>query len=142
MIDSKYTSGASTTIKRVACTATTKLPFPFNSNEEALCFKYNKETLIFLPDKFLIIKGGKIGALNYSDLTSSVSATRFVESESVPSDAKVVGKTWKYVNKSGGPDKRFSDNRQLPICLYGELTLRSDVGNINTVLMFSNTDIE
>lgn len=140
--DSKYTSGAGNVIKRVDCTATKKLPFPFKSNEEALCFKCNKETLIFLPDKFLIIKDGKIGALNYSDLKSSVSGTRFVESESVPSDAKVIDKTWKYVNKSGGPDKRFSDNRQLPVCLYGELTLTSEVGNINTILMFSNTDIE
>ena len=142
VIDSKYTGGANTTVKRIPCTPTTKLPFPFTSNEEALCFQYSKEKLIFLPDKFFIIKNGKIGALNYSDLKSTVSATRFVESEIVPSDAKVVDKTWKYVNKSGGPDKRFSDNRQYPVCLYGELTLRAAEGNINTILMFSNTDIE
>ena len=142
VIDTKYTSGAGTTINRVACSASTTLPFPFKSNEESICFKYGNETLIFLPDKFFIIQNGKIGALNYSDLTSTVSGTRFVESETVPTDAKIVDHTWKYVNKSGGPDRRFNDNRQLPICLYGELNLRSNTGNINTVLMFSNTDIE
>ena len=109
VIDTKYTSGAGTTINRVACSASTTLPFPFKSNEESICFKYGNETLIFLPDKFFIIQNGKIGALNYSDLTSTVSGTRFVESETVPTDAKIVDHTWKYVNKSGGPDRRFND---------------------------------
>ncbi len=142
VIDRKYSSGASSTIKRISCISSKTLPFPFSSNEEAICFKSGKETLIFLPDKFFIIQRGTVGALSYSDLTSTVSGTRFVESETVPSDAKIADRTWKYVNKSGGPDKRFSDNRQLPVCLYGELTLRSKTGSINTVLMFSNTDIE
>jgi hypothetical protein len=142
VIDRKYSSGASSTIKRISCLSSRTLPFPFNSNEEAICFKSGKETLIFLPDKFFIIQSGTVGALSYSDLTSTVSGTRFVESETVPSDAKIVDRTWKYVNKSGGPDKRFSDNRQLPVCLYGELTLRSKNDCVNTVLMFSNSDIE
>jgi hypothetical protein len=32
------------------------------------------------------------------------------------------------VNKSGGPDKRFKDNRQRPICLYEEIRLRITSG--------------
>ena len=90
-----------------------------------------------MPDKLFIIQGSKIGALNYSDITTDAHATRFIESEGVPKDAQVVGQTWKYVNKSGGPDKRFKDNRQLPICLYGELEL-SSVSGLNTVIMYSN----
>lgn len=45
------------------------------------------------------------------------------------------------VNKSGGPDRRFKNNRELPICLYGEIELRSESG-LNTVLMFSNADLK
>lgn len=142
VIDRKYSSGASNTIKRIPCKSSTVLPFPFASNEEAVCFKSGNETLIFLPDKFFIIQKGTVGALNYSDLSSTVSGTRFVESETVPTDAKIIDKTWKYVNKNGGPDKRFSDNRQLPVCLYGELTLRSSNSSVNTVLMFSNSNIQ
>lgn len=67
--------------------------------------------------------------------------TRFIEEEAVPKDAEVVGRTWKYVNKSGGPDRRFKNNRELPICLYGEIELRSESG-LNTVLMFSNADLK
>ena len=75
--------------------------------------------------------------MNYSDISSEVRTTRFVESESVPKDSIVVGNTWKYVNKSGGPDRRFSDNRQIPICEYVEIELTSNTG-LNTLLMYSN----
>src|SRR5262249_55541386 len=62
---------------------------------------------------------------------------RFIEEESVPSDAPVVDQTWRYVNKTGGPDRRFNSNKQLPICLYGELCFRSGSG-LNFKLNYSN----
>ena len=141
VIDTKYSSGANSLIKRVACQAKTVAPFPFVTNSQVVTFKSGKETLMFLPDKFFIIQGTKIGALNYEDLTTTVKGTRFIESDSVPSDAKVVDHTWKYVNKSGGPDKRFSDNKQIPVCLYGEMRIQSNSG-VNSVVMFSNINIE
>ncbi|AEB13073.1 DUF4236 domain-containing protein [Treponema succinifaciens] len=137
VIDKKYSSGASTTVVRVLCQMSSKTPFPFKSTVKASVFKSGKETLIFLPDKLFLIQKNKIGALNYSDISSEVRTTRFVESESVPKDSIVVGSTWKYVNKSGGPDRRFSDNRQIPICEYGEIELTSNTG-LNTLLMYSN----
>lgn len=139
VIDKKYSAGASTTVVRVLCKMTSKTPFPLKSTVKAAVFKSGKETLIFLPDKLFLIQKTKIGALNYSDISSDIRTTRFVESESVPKDAKVVGNTWKYVNKSGGPDRRFADNRQLPICEYGEIELTSNSG-LNTLLMYSNSD--
>jgi len=140
VIDKKYASGASNTVKRVACRVATKAPFPFKVNLKVASFKTGKETLLFLPDKLFIIQGCKIGALNYSDITSSSNTTRFIESDRIPKDSQVVGYTWKYVNKSGGPDRRFKDNKQLPICLYGELKLTSASG-LNTVIMYSNPSI-
>lgn len=140
VIDKKYASGASTTVNRTACKATIKAPFPFKANVPVAAFKAGKETLLFLPDKLFIMQGSKIGALNYSDIDINAHATRFHESQSVPKDTQVVGQTWKYVNKSGGPDKRFKDNKSIPICLYGELELRSTSG-LNTVIMFSNPNI-
>ncbi len=141
VIDQKYSSGASNTVDRKVCQASTKAPFPFKANLQIASFKVGNETLLFLPDKLFVIQGNKIGALNYSDVTSNAYASRFVESEGVPKDSEIVGHTWKYVNKSGGPDRRFKDNRQLPICLYGKLELKSNSG-LNTVIMFSNPNIE
>lgn len=141
VIDQKYASGANNSIHRTTCKTATKPSFPFKTNLEIASFKTGKETLLFLPDKLLIIQGNKIGALNYTDVSSSVYTTKFIESESVPTDSQIVGQTWKYVNKSGGPDKRFKDNKQLPICLYGEIKLTSASG-LNTVLMFSNSNVQ
>ena len=140
VIDKKYSSGASTTVVRVECHTSTKVPFPFKTSEKAGVFKSGKETLIFLPDKLFVIQKNKIGALNYSDITTDKRTTRFVESESVPKDSEIVGQTWKYINKSGGPDRRFKDNRQIPICEYGEIEMTSSAG-LNTLFMFSNPNV-
>jgi len=84
--------------------------------------------LYFFPDKVLIFESNGVGAVSYPNLRISVESTRFIEDGSVPSDAKVVDRTWKYVNKRGGPDKRFKDNRELPIALYEDLNFTSDTG--------------
>ncbi len=140
VIDRKYAAGAGNTVNRSVCAVSTTPPFPFRTNVRVASFKTGRETLLFLPDKLFIIQGSKVGALHYSDIASHAHTTRFVESGPVPTDARIVGQTWKYVNKSGGPDKRFKDNRQLPVCLYGELELTSPAG-LHTVLMFSNPDV-
>lgn len=81
-----------------------------------------------------------VGAVPYSTLKVEISPSRFIESELVPSDAKVVGQTWKYVNKDGGPDRRFKDNRKIPIALYEELHFSSPSG-LNEVLQLSQTGV-
>lgn len=140
VIDTKYSGGAGITVKRNPCITSSKTPFPFKSKVNAATFKLGKETLVFLPDKLIILQGSKVGALNYEDITTHTSKTQFNETERVPKDAMIIGQTWKYVNKNGGPDKRFKDNRRIPICLYGEITLKSETG-LNTDLMFSRSDL-
>jgi hypothetical protein len=49
----------------------------------------------------------------------------YVEQESLPSDATVIGQTWKYVRRDGGADRRFNNNRQLPIVKYGVVAFSS-----------------
>src|SRR5262249_28138346 len=64
----------------------------------------------------------------YEDCDISASTTRFIESDGAPTDAHVVDETWRYVNRNGGPDRRFSNNRRLPICVYGQIDLKSKSG--------------
>ena len=66
--------------------------------------------------------------------------SRFVEGESVPGDSQQVDSTWRYVNKKGGPDRRFSNNRQLPIMQYGVLAF-SSVSGLSALLMCSRVDV-
>lgn len=140
VIDTKYTAGAGTCMKRVICNTTKTVPFPFKTNAEAVAFISGSETLLFLPDKLIVFQGGKLGALSYSDISFSTNTTQFVEDGAAPTDATVVGQTWQYVNRDGGPDRRFKNNRKLPICLYGEAKLQSPSG-LDTIIMFSNADL-
>jgi len=63
--------------------------------------------------------------------------SRFIEEDAVPRDALVVGQTWKHPSKNGGPDRRFANNRQLPIWLYESIHLRSRNG-LNELLQVSS----
>ncbi len=137
VINKKYESGASDTVTTKKCKFTTNIPFPFKVNIPAPTFKMGKEKLVFLPDKLLIMKGLKIGIVNYTDINVRSSTTRFIEKQRVPKDTTIVDYTWRYVNKSGGPDRRFNNNPRYPVCLYGEFTLKSASG-LNTVIMYSN----
>ena len=137
VIDRKYTGGAGRTINRLSCKASTKPPYPFDSNIPVASLKSGREILVFLPDKLLVVQKSKIGALSYNDLQVNAHTTRFIEDQKVPKDAAIVDETWQYVNKNGGPDKRFTNNRKLPVCLYGEIELKSSSG-LNTIIMFSD----
>jgi hypothetical protein len=88
----------------------------------------------------LVGEPGAIGAISYNDLQITSSPSRFIEEEGVPSDASVVGKTWKYVNNKGGADTRFKDNRELPIVLYEQLHFTSGTG-LNELLQVSRSGV-
>jgi hypothetical protein len=93
--------------------------------------------LYFLPDTILYRDGVGYGSIAYSDLKLAQAFTRFIESDSVPADATVADYTWRYVNKNGGPDRRFNNNRQLPVLQLGVLVLTSSKG-LNIQLNTSN----
>src|SRR6185369_17699305 len=69
-----------------------------------------------------------------------LSNTRFIESEVVPRDAQIVDNTWRFVNKNGSPDKRFNNNKQLPITLYGEIYFQSSTG-LNELIQLSKPNM-
>ncbi|WP_260739887.1 DUF4236 domain-containing protein [Tunturiibacter lichenicola] len=125
LITRKLASVGATTTKGLAAS------IPFKS------ISSNGTVFHFLPDQILVFSGGRYASVNYSHLNISSFATRFVENEQVPGDSIQVDSTWQYVNKKGGPDRRFNNNRQLPILQYGEITLRTSEG-LNVVLQTSN----
>ena len=74
----------------------------------------------------IFIKQGKnISAIRYENIQNiEDKVTRLIKSpSSVPADAQIVGETWKYVNKDGSRDKRFSNNEKLPIALYADIEM-------------------
>lgn len=134
--DRKYHAGASSLIRRKQTFIRKAEPPYVKTNIETIAIGVGRQTLHFFPDRVLIYQQNGVGAIGYQELRVSVGTTKFVESDPVPRDAKVVDKTWKYVNKSGSPDRRFKDNRELPVCLYEEISFSSQSG-LNELLQVS-----
>jgi hypothetical protein len=103
-------------------------PPKIQSNVNVPSIRANRRALYFLPDRLLIYDSSGVGAVQYGDMQAQAGKMRFIENESAPPDSTQVGSTWRYVNKNGGPDRRFSNNQQLPVMLYGELKFGSHSG--------------
>lgn len=134
--DRKYHAGASNLVRRKSTSIQKAEPPYVKTNIETIAIAVGRQILHFFPDRVLVYDTNGIGAVGYSELRVDVSATQFIERDSVPRDAEVVDRTWKYVNKSGGPDRRFKDNKELPVCRYEEIALSSPSG-LNEVLQLS-----
>jgi hypothetical protein len=95
--------------------------------------------LVFLPDRVLVKSGTRWSDVEYSHLTVEVSQSRFIESKTPPRDGTKVDERWQYANVKGGPDKRFKNNRRLPVMLYDEVSLTSDTG-LSWIIQLSRHD--
>ena len=135
--DLKRNAGASSLVRRTIVSVTNLSPPRVETNIEVPCISMGPRQLYFLPDAILYRDENGYGAIQYSDFRLSQSLTRFIETNRPPSDARIVDHTWRYVNKDGGPDRRFNNNRQLPVLQLGVLVFTSSKG-LNIQLHTSN----
>jgi hypothetical protein len=125
--ESKLNAGAANLVGRENVQLGEGKPPWVNTNIDVPALKARKQTLYMMPDGILIYDSTGVGFVCYEDVSLSNSTTRFIE-EHPPSDAEVVGRTWKYPNKKGGPDRRFNNNYEIPLCRYGQLEIKSKSG--------------
>ncbi len=126
--DWKRNAGTSVSLKRTPVRCGTLAMPSVSANVSVIGLNVGSIQIYPLPDQILYRDAQKYAVIQYSHLTVVGSQTRFVEMEGVPRDAKTVGETWRFVNKGGGPDRRFNNNRKIPVVEYGHLTLTSTAG--------------
>ena len=137
----KRQAGASSMVRRDSVHLSFQSPPYVKTNLSVPSIPAGKHTLYFFPDRILVYENDRIGAVSYPDIQLESGNTRFIEEpREVPSDAQIVDHTWQYVNKKGGPDRRFKDNRELPIALYSNLHFKSQTG-LNYVFQVSKPDM-
>jgi hypothetical protein len=85
----------------------------------------NGFALYFFPSFVAVVRGSEFGLIRPTSLVIDMEWTDFVETE-VPPGARVTGHTWRYVNKDGSPDRRYSANPSVPIVTYERLRLTSE----------------
>lgn len=133
----KVNAGAARSVEKKPVKFLKKKPFFLKTDATCYYIKLLNDEVYILPDR-LIVKGKKgWGCVEYSEMHIDVGSVVFIESGVTPRDAEVVGHTWQYVNKNGSPDKRYSNNRQLPKCHYGTLNFKSPTG-LDVILYISN----
>lgn len=119
----KYHAGASALVGRVPTQASNHAFSGIETNVEYWSIQVGPVQLVFLPDQLLVRRGPQWWPLRYSEITVVDTTARFIESGPIPPDTQVVDRTWRYTRKDGGPDLRFNNNHQIPVVLYGEVTL-------------------
>ena len=138
--DWKVHGGASALIKRSRINPHCGSPSYFKTNISIPVLAAGRQQLFFLPDRILVWDSVGVGAVEFDQLDVSFGEQRFIEDEGVPNDSRVVDKTWRYVNKKGGPDRRFNNNREIPVVLYEALFLTSKSG-LQELFQLSRTGV-
>jgi hypothetical protein len=129
--DLKHHAGAGIITKRVpvlGISPNRNLAKFFKTNISIPNIRLRNTDLYFLPERLVIKRGNEFAAVFYNHLTIESRLNRFIEDGPVPSDAKIIDRTWRYLNKNGTPDRRFNNNRQLPVCSYSEYIFSSWTG--------------
>jgi hypothetical protein len=91
----------------------------------ALSIQNGRSTAYFYPGFVLIVDATRsdFALVDLKELDVGFGLTQFTETDPVPGDAKMVRKVWAKSNKNDTRDRRFKDNRELPVVIYGELNL-------------------
>ncbi|RZQ65893.1 DUF4236 domain-containing protein [Amycolatopsis suaedae] len=124
----KVNAGASALVRRLPVNRSLSGPKHLASNIAVPSLDTPHRSVYLLPDRVLIRDGRHYADIDYENVRVQAGVQRFIEDSAVPSDSEVVDHTWQYVNVRGGPDRRFKNNRQLPIVQYGRLMLTGSGG--------------
>lgn len=96
---------------------------------------------LYIYPAFIVVTTNRkeCALVDIKDLELTFSQQKFLEEDTIPSDTKVIDRTWAKVNKNGTPDKRFLGNYEIPIVSYGRLDVKSKSG-LNESYIFSSFD--
>jgi len=135
----KHHGGATELIKRETVKVGEGTPEWVNTNVSVAVIDCRKQSFYFLPDGILVYDSSGVGHIDYSELLIGFYTGRYIETESVPSDARIIEYTWEHPNKKGGPDRRFASNKEIPVCAYGYLNMETKQG-VSLALQTSRED--
>lgn len=119
--------GAGAVVDRIALAVRLASPPDVTLNFEPPEFVAPERSLFLLPDQALVRQGKQYAAIPLRSLEIRVHRSQFI-TRTVPAGVSPIGYTWTYVNKSGGPDRRFKDNPQIPIIEICEIDFHGPAG--------------
>jgi hypothetical protein len=132
-------SSVSTVIKRREVKFELKESYLINYLKDTLHLQNANGADLYIFPTFILIKRSskEFGLIDLKELIFSANSVRFVETDPISKDTKVIGKTWAKVNKNGMPDRRFKNNYEIPLVQYHSLSFKTSSG-LNEEFQVSN----
>lgn len=94
------------------------------------------QKILFFPEAVLVLEEDYT-PIPYESLDVFFSSERRLEEGKVPTDAEVIGRTWRYTRDDGSPDRRYTSNPEIPVVLYGLLEISGSSG-LEVMLLVSD----
>ena len=138
--NTKNMYGAKQALERIPLSIRLKAPWYLKTNISVPVLYFKKNTIILFPEKVLIVGNIKAGAINQKEIELDFFENGFVENDFTPKDSEFIQYQWIHPNKNGEPDRRFKNNRQLPVYNYGFIDITSSNG-LNQRIMVTNNKI-
>ncbi len=114
------------------------IPF-IKCTQEPISLLLKDETEIYMYSAFsIIIESETITVCSTNEIIVNMDIIDYIEDENIASDTESVRSTWEKANVDGTKDKRYATNEQIPIVLYGLLTIVLP-SQKKERLLFSNT---
>jgi len=134
-----YNAGRNTLLRTSKAGLGFEAPAGLRSNLVPLRLKGGKLALYFYPDRALMVSAEGFRAIPYADLNVDI---RFIDfpTPNPPQDATLVDHTWLHVKNRGLPNRRFKDNRKIPVCRIVRVRFRSEPG-LDEVFDFSRETV-
>lgn len=124
--------------RRPVTLSTSELPI-IQTKYQALCWHNSNGGDLFVYPGFMIVFQDErdFAMLDLNEVQCSFEPRRYEEWEKALNDSKQVGVAWRYSNRDGSPDRRYSNNPQTPVFLYAEIGWKSATG-LTEEYLFSN----
>ena len=109
------------------------------SSYSAFHFENRNGGDLYIYPAFVIMTTNKkdFALIEIREFELKFSLQKFLEEEKIQSDTKIIDRTWAKVNKDGSPDKRFANNYEIPVVLYGRYDIKTKTG-LNESYQFSS----
>lgn len=110
---------------------------PFIINEQCVYLPGIDGYSFYIYESCVIICGySELQMVSYTAVSSGIERIEYVEEDKIPADTKILRYTFEKANLDGTMDKRFRENRQIPIVSYALFTI--GYGGKNSKYLISN----
>jgi hypothetical protein len=135
----KGNAGASKLLERQTMNVGVEISKHLHLNFHVPTFKFSGGSLYFLPDEVVLISDfGDCMFVPYHGIQYQINEGTQM-GVPVPDWCQPVGYTWQFMNKDGSPDRRYSNNMQIPHYRVWELDFVFDSIRIDTA--FADGDL-